>query len=38
VKLGAEVTARLDALVNRRTVVGGRYAVASQAEVDTEEF
>ena len=29
---------RLDALVNQRTVSGPRYAAATQAEIDTEEF
>jgi aryl-alcohol dehydrogenase-like predicted oxidoreductase len=29
---------RLDALVNQRTVCGPRYAAATQAEIDTEEF
>ena len=29
---------RLDALINRSTVSGARYAAATQAEIDTEEF
>lgn len=29
---------RLDALINQRTVAGPRYTVATQAEIDTEEF
>ena len=38
VQLSAEQLARLNALINRRTVVGPRYNAASQADVDTEEF
>jgi aryl-alcohol dehydrogenase-like predicted oxidoreductase len=38
VTLGADVVQRLDALINRGTVVGARYNAATQAEVDTEEF
>jgi aryl-alcohol dehydrogenase-like predicted oxidoreductase len=38
VRLSAGVIARLDALINQRTVSGARYSAASQAEVDTEEF
>ena len=34
---GAQV-ARLDALINQETVTGARYAPATQAEIDTEEF
>ena len=34
---GAQV-ARLDALINQKTVTGARYAPATQAEIDTEEF
>lgn len=30
--------ARLDALVNERTVIGPRYAAATQAEIDTETY
>lgn len=29
---------RLDALINRHTVIGARYSAATQAEIDTEEF
>jgi hypothetical protein len=29
---------RLDALINERTVHGGRYNTATQAEIDTETF
>jgi aryl-alcohol dehydrogenase-like predicted oxidoreductase len=29
---------RLDALINQRTVSGGRYSAANQAEIGTEEF
>ncbi len=36
--LAASTLARLDALINPRTVVGGRYDAAAQAGVDTEEF
>ena len=36
--LSASTLARLDALINPRTVVGGRYDAAAQAGVDTEEF
>jgi aryl-alcohol dehydrogenase-like predicted oxidoreductase len=38
VRLSAEATVQLDALINPRTVSGARYSVASQAEIDTEEF
>jgi aryl-alcohol dehydrogenase-like predicted oxidoreductase len=38
VRLSAEAIARLDVLINQRTVSGARYSAASQAEVDTEEF
>jgi len=36
--LAASTLARLDALINPRTVVGGRYDAAAQAGVDTEEY
>ena len=36
--LPAEVLARADALINRQTVAGDRYAPATLAEVDTETF
>ena len=38
VKLDAEVMRELDALINPRTVAGGRYNAATQREIDTEEF
>jgi aryl-alcohol dehydrogenase-like predicted oxidoreductase len=38
VKLSPAISARLDALINQRTVVGSRYNVPTQAEIDTEEF
>jgi aryl-alcohol dehydrogenase-like predicted oxidoreductase len=38
VSLSDDVLARLDALINRHSVVGGRYDAAAQAGVDTEEF
>ena len=38
VTLGVAVLERLDALVNERTVSGGRYSVQSSGEVDTEVF
>ncbi|AVR88042.1 aldo/keto reductase [Thauera aromatica] len=38
IRLDGELVARLDALVNQRTVSGARYAAATQAEIDTEEF
>ena len=36
--LSASTLARLDALINPRTVAGPRYDAAAQAGVDTEEF
>ena len=36
--LPASIVARLDALINQRTVVGPRYNAATQTEIDTEEF
>lgn len=36
--LAPEVMARLDSLINRRTVSGPRYSPAMQASIDTEEF
>ncbi len=36
--LAPEVMARLDALINRHTVSGPRYAPAMQASIDTEDF
>jgi aryl-alcohol dehydrogenase-like predicted oxidoreductase len=38
VKLSPAVMAKLDALINEKTVTGGRYNAQSQSEVDTEEF
>ena len=38
VTLDAATVARLDALINERTVVGPRYNAATQTEIDTEEF
>jgi aryl-alcohol dehydrogenase-like predicted oxidoreductase len=38
VKLDAAVVQRLDAVINRHTVVGARYNPATQTEIDTEEF
>jgi aryl-alcohol dehydrogenase-like predicted oxidoreductase len=38
VKLSPPTLQRLDALINRHTVVGARYNPATQAEIDTEEF
>ncbi len=36
--LGADVLARVEALINRHTVTGPRYPAATQTEIDTEEF
>ena len=38
VMLEPALLARLDALINQRTVKGRRYSAQSQSEVDTEEF
>lgn len=38
VVLGADVVARLDALINQQTVAGPRYNAATLAEIDTERF
>lgn len=38
VKLSADVVARVEALVNERTVAGDRYSEQSNREVDTEVF
>jgi hypothetical protein len=38
VSLSASVIARLDALINERTVVGARYNAQNTAEVNTESF
>jgi len=36
--LNAETLDELDRLINHRTVSGARYNVATQREIDTEEF
>lgn len=38
VTLSSDVVARLDALINERTVHGARYPANVQPEIDTEEF
>jgi len=38
VQLQPDVLARLDVLLNQRSIVGERYNAATQAEVDTENF
>jgi aryl-alcohol dehydrogenase-like predicted oxidoreductase len=38
VRLGTDLMARLDALINQNTVAGKRYGAQSQSEVDTEVF
>jgi aryl-alcohol dehydrogenase-like predicted oxidoreductase len=38
VRLPPEVLARVDALVNERTVVGARYPAAVAVEIDSEDF
>ncbi len=38
VKLSADMVARLDALINEKTVVGERYNPQGTSEVDTENF
>ena len=38
VKLGADVAAKADVLINQQTVSGHRYAPQARTEVDTEEF
>lgn len=38
VTLAPDLLARLDALINQRTVSGPRYNAATQAEIDTETF
>jgi hypothetical protein len=38
VSLPPGMAARLDALINPRTIAGRRYNDATQAEIDTEEF
>ncbi len=38
VSLTPDITARLDALINEKTVKGGRYNTTVQKQIDTEEF
>ena len=38
VALAPALLAQLDALINERSVSGGRYNAQSQSEVDTEQF
>jgi hypothetical protein len=38
VKLDSNLLARLDALINQRTVAGNRYSAQANSEVDTEVF
>lgn len=38
VVLAPDVVARLDAIINEKTVVGQRYSAAQQPDIDTEEF
>ena len=38
VVLGADVMARLEALINQKTVIGNRYSEQANREVDTETF
>ena len=38
VELAPALVDKLDALINRHTVVGPRYSANTQAEIDTEEF
>ena len=38
VELSAEILAKLDGLINEKTVKGGRYNPAIQEQIDTEEF
>ena len=38
VKLSADLMARVEALINERTVVGDRYNAQANSEVDTEVF
>jgi hypothetical protein len=38
VKLSPEFIAKLDALINEKTVQGSRYSAQSNFEVDTENF
>jgi len=34
----AEITQRIDAMINQKTVAGRRYAASIQKVIDTEEF
>ena len=38
VSLSPDIVAKVEALVNERTVAGGRYPPAMQATVDTEDW
>jgi aryl-alcohol dehydrogenase-like predicted oxidoreductase len=38
VSIAPGIVRRLDALINQQTVIGPRYNVSTQAEIDTEEF
>jgi hypothetical protein len=38
VQLSAELLAKLEALINERTVQGSRYNAQANSEVDTEVF
>ena len=38
VRLSPDLLARLEALINQKTVAGARYSAQSASEVDTEEF
>ncbi|MEY4654142.1 MAG: hypothetical protein RI884_2723 [Pseudomonadota bacterium] len=38
IRLGADLMARLESLVNQQTVTGHRYNAQARAEVDTEDF
>jgi aryl-alcohol dehydrogenase-like predicted oxidoreductase len=38
IALAPDLVARLEALINARTVSGPRYSAATQVEIDTEEF
>ena len=38
ISLSDDIVVRLDGLINQTTISGGRYAPATQNEIDTEEF
>ena len=38
VKLSADLIAKLDALINEKTIQGNRYSAQANSEVDTEVF